>query len=188
MEVISLVEGSVGFLEDPGVDVGSVVSFFSSFSSSSSLSSSSFSSFICSFHFFHFTSISSESIGGYFPQYLFTHSSKDSFHSGFSVQGVVIHSGFSSSVQRVAWENSGEAAGKETVPSSSTTSTSSCLSKEIERRSSLAMLARAPSRLEKLNWEPIGFFTTLMSLAELDCGGGGGGGGGGAAWTRVAGV
>ena len=59
---------------------------------------------------------------------------------------------------------------------------------EIERRSSLAMLACAPSRLEKLNWEPIGFFTTLMSLAELDCGGGGGGGGGGAAWIRVAGV
>merc|ERR1711978_41290 len=108
--------------------------------------------------------------------------------ASFSVQGVVIHSpnsGFSSSVQR---ENSGEAAGKETVPSSSTTSTSSGLSKEIERRSSLAMLARAPSRLEKLNWEPIGFFTTLMSRAELDCGGGGGGGGGGAAWTRVAGV
>ena len=41
------------------------------------------------------------------------------------------------------------------------------------------MLARAPSRLEKLYWEPIGFFTTLMSLAELACGGGGGGGGGG---------
>ena len=50
------------------------------------------------------------------------------------------------------------------------------------------MLARAPSRFEKLNWEPIGFFRTLMSLAELDGGGSGGGGGGGAAWTRVAGV
>ena len=35
------------------------------------------------------------------------------------------------------------------------------------------MLARAPSRFEKLNWEPIGFFKTLMSLAELDGGGGG---------------
>merc|ERR1712004_146798 len=80
------------------------------------------------------------------------------------------------SMSPVTWENSGEAAGKETVPSSSSTSASSCLSEEIERRSSLSMLARAPSRLAKLNWEPIGFFTTLMSLAEIDCGGGGGGG------------
>ena len=56
--VTSLVQGSVGFLEDPSVDIGSVVSFFSSFSSSSS------SSFICSFHFFHFTSSSSGWKGG----------------------------------------------------------------------------------------------------------------------------
>ena len=79
---------------------------------------------------------------------------------------------------------SGEAAGEETVPSSSSASTSSGLSEEIERRSALSMLARAPSRLEKLCWEPTGFFTTLMSLVELTCGGGGGGGGKGA-WTPV---
>ena len=77
------------------------------------------------------------------------------------------------------WD-SGEAAGEETVPSSSSASTSSGLSEEIERRSALSMLARAPSRLEKLCWEPTGFFTTLMSLVELTCGAGGGGGGKGA--------
>ena len=47
------------------------------------------------------------------------------------------------------------------------------------------MLARAPSRFEKLNWEPIGFFKTLMSLAELDGGGAGGGGGGGGGGVNV---
>merc|ERR1712218_641307 len=67
---------------------------------------------------------------------------------------------------------SGEAAGKGPAPSTSSTSSTSCLSEETERRSTLSTLARAPSRLEKLYWEPIGFFTTLMSLAELNCGGG----------------
>ena len=79
------------------------------------------------------------------------------------------------------------AAREKTVPSSSsasTGSTSSGLSEEIERRSALSVLARAPSRLEKLCWEPTGFFTTLISLVELTFGGGGGGGGRGA-WTPV---
>ena len=81
------------------------------------------------------------------------------------------------------------AAREKTIPSSSsasTGSTSSGLSEEIERRSALSVLARAPSRLEKLCWEPTGFFTTLMSLVELTCGGGGGcGGGGKGAWSPV---
>merc|ERR1711928_277659 len=96
-----------------------------------------------------------------------------------SVTGTRMHR--PSTVQMTVWSftrDSGEAAGEETVPTSSSASTSSCLS-EIERRSTLSMLALAPSRLAKLYWEPIGFFTTLMSLAELTCGGGGGGGGGG---------
>ena len=131
-----MTSGSVGFLEDPSVDVGSVVSFFSSFSSFLIFSSSSFVHLAVS------------------PSQIFSNSSG-------------------------TWD-SGEAAGEETVPSSSSASTSSGLSEEIERRSALSMLARAPSRLKKLCWEPTDFFTTLMSLVELTCGAGGGGGGKGA--------
>merc|ERR1711952_80317 len=81
------------------------------------------------------------------------------------------------------WD-SGEAAGEGTDPSSSSASSASSSSglSEIERRSALSMLARAPSRLEKLCWEPTGFLTTLMSLVELTCGAGGGGRVGGWWW------